>query len=537
MEPVLLQALCRSLQSPTTTKRYTDAGLGLAFILFIQLLVIPAQVALNLHHVNLPTSILVMLLVAAVMTIASYFSKDVEPFYYKYFRGPTDFLGRHMPLGFVAYFILLIRDHVHNGKEIPRIIGVFAITTIIGYVASFLCASGCFHVEQRLRRSKPKTNDMESNNKQPSPSIAWPAPPIPDSRTDPAAPLNNDNAIRNTLLQTKHIPQTKTASAIDFFLRTAPVWICIALITVVGIPVYFATGYLMPFEVFVFILFWTTSIQFQRTLRSSHFIFQLPRLRSSLIILANPILITWALGTAYMFAKKACTGNDMASIISEFRHNGSLSSCILEILRSGNNTPDIRPYLGAGDLASPLLDAGVACMGLKMYEYRAELWASLGTVSITCITLAAIGVFGNVLVGYGLGLPPADAFAFASRSATLALGIPAIENLGGSATLTSATAVFSGVLFQMVGDWVFALLKVDHHGKKKENRHGEDWIVVAAGVTVGINAAAIGTAHLIERDSRATAYSALAMIMFGAAIVAITSVPGVAGFAMSWWTR
>ena len=51
---------------------------------------------------------------------------------------------------------------------------------------------------------------------------------------------------------------------------------------------------------------------------------------------------------------------------------------------------------------------------------------------------------------------------------------------------------------------------------------------VAAGVTVGINAAAMGTAHLYEEGSRAAPFSALAMTAFGVVTVILTN-------AMSRW--
>ncbi|KAB5517504.1 hypothetical protein GE09DRAFT_1230855 [Coniochaeta sp. 2T2.1] len=49
---------------------------------------------------------------------------------------------------------------------------------------------------------------------------------------------------------------------------------------------------------------------------------------------------------------------------------------------------------------------------------------------------------------------------------------------------------------------------------------------IASGVTVGINAAAMGTAHLYEAGSDAAPYSALAMTVFGVATVGLTMVPG-----------
>lgn len=50
----------------------------------------------------------------------------------------------------------------------------------------------------------------------------------------------------------------------------------------------------------------------------------------------------------------------------------------------------------------------------------------------------------------------------------------------------------------------------------------DDVPTVAAGVTIGINAAAMGTAHLYEQNSHAAPYSALAMTTFGVFTVLVT---------------
>ncbi|KAI0393930.1 hypothetical protein F5Y17DRAFT_466611 [Xylariaceae sp. FL0594] len=574
MERPFIQRLCRSLQMPAIAKRFSDAGVGLVAILVVQLLVIPIQITLDVHHVNLPASIVVMLFAAATMIIASSVSSRVAPFYYAYLRGPTEFLGRHLSFGFVAYFILLIRDHVNSTQELSRIAVVFVATTVLSYVASFTLALGSSYVEDRIRRPrKDVVEDLESHNKtQPSPSIAWPAPPFErqPKRISQLSSLSEDTIIKESFIQTRPFVENQTGQSIDIFLHTAPIWICLTLLVVVGLPAYLATGYMMPFEAFAFGLFWAASVQLQRSLRSSGscLLPRFQRLRTCLLIFANPLLVTWALGTGYMVAKKHYTGKSIDVVVGEFRHYTSLSESIIHIMRDSN--PNINQVLtsnlGAGDLASLLLDAGVACMGFKIYEYRSELWKHLATVSITCTALAALNVLLNILIAYGVGLEPEDAVAFASRSATVALGVPAIENLRGSTTLTSAVVIFNGVLFQMLGDWMFSLLRVNDrnhahrgHDQMRSSKHrpkrdsifnrtvaergstshrsnkerSEDGAVVAAGITVGINAAAIGTAHLIERDSRATAYSALSTIMFGAATVALTALPGVLDFATS----
>ncbi|KAI2470376.1 hypothetical protein F4781DRAFT_178161 [Annulohypoxylon bovei var. microspora] len=547
------QQLCRSLQAPATIKRFRDAGIGFAFIALIQFLVVPIQLILDLHSFNLPASILVMLLIWVLMIVADYIHEGTTQIYTKHLRGPTDFLGRHMSFGFVASFIMLNKDHTPSAIEIFRITGAFAITTLMGYVGSFLIAAGSFKLERRFRGRQTEVLNLENDNKSwPSPSAALPAPPAEGSPR-PLSQLSQISvaeAKNDSLASIEPAKKDSSAQSVDHLVRTAPLWICFLLIAIVGIPVSIATHYDTPFEALCFVLFWILAVQFQRSLKTSCGLQRFPRLRLTVVILANPVMVTWALGTCYLWIKTAYTKQTIDIVISEFRRHNTLAGSIIAIMGGGNLTS----HIGAGDLSGPILDAGIVCLGFKMFEYRKELWESCITVFATCAILAVVNVFLNVLVAHVIGLKPTDALAFAARSVTIALGVPAIQNLGGSATIMSAMVIFGGILFQMAGDWVFSMLRIQDQkcqekpdngsssdsdsdvekgfvagGNEKElwRSVGSDNAVIAAGVTVGINAAAMGTAHLIERDSRATAYSALSMTLFGAMTVALTALPGV----------
>ncbi|XXG96853.1 hypothetical protein Hte_003144 [Hypoxylon texense] len=551
----VIQQLCRSLQAPATAKRFQDAGVGLSFILLNQVLVVPIQIVLDLHSVNLPASILVMLLFWLLLIIASYIHKGTGQFYSKHLRGPTDFLGRHMSFGFVASFIMLNRDHISDAVDILRVTGAFepVITTLSGYIGSYVLASCTFNLEQRCRGRRVKAGDLESNSKSwPSPSAAWPAPSTARSpnRISQLPPLSIALVENGSLTSILPAKRGVASQSIDYLVRTAPMWICVFLIIVVGIPVYFATGYETPVEALCFVLFWTLSVQFQRWLKSSSGLLQLPRLRSALIIFANPVVITWALGTAYVWIKTAYTGRTIDSVITEFRRHNSLAEGMLAIV----NGEKFTSHIGAGDLAGPILDAGIVCMGFKMFEYRKELWESFITVLTTCVLLAVINIFLNVIIAHALGLQKRDSTAFAARCVTIAIGVPTMQNLDGSITLMSSLVIFGGIFFQMAGDWLFSLLRIndrdsqqksdDESGSDTEKSasgrnadSGADTAIIAAGVTVGINAAAMGTAHLMERDSKAMAYSALAMTVFGAIVVALTAVPNVSEAMVSLASR
>ncbi|KAI0181170.1 hypothetical protein GGR52DRAFT_577763 [Hypoxylon sp. FL1284] len=548
----VIQQLCRSLQAPATVKRYYDAGVGLGFILLNQLLVVPIQIALDLHSVNFPASILVMILFWLGMVVASHIREETGQLYYKYLRGPTDFLGRHMSFGFVASFMMLNRDHLTNGIDVLRVSGAFVITTLVGYTGSYLLAWGTLKLEYRLRGRRTKTDDLENNHRSwPSPSAAWPAPPTTQS-SDRISQLRPISAVLVEKGSFTAIQPTKRGIAsllVDHLVRTAPLWICVFLIIVIGLPVYFATRYETPVEALCFTLFWVLAVQFQRWLKLSSGLLQFPRLRCTVIIFANPVVFTWTLGTAYVWIKTAYTGRTIDAVISEFRRHNSLAEGILAVANGENAASNI----GAGDLAGPILDAGIVCMGFKMFEYRKELWESFLTVLTACSVLATTNVFLNTIIAHALGLQRREATAFAARCVTIAIGVPAEQNLDGSITLMSSMVIFGGILFQMAGDWLFSLLRInDRNGPQNSDdenasdtekatarlpRDSADARVIAAGVTVGINAAAMGTAHLMERDSRAMAYSALSMTVFGAMVVALTSLPHVSEIIASLASR
>ncbi|KAI0602927.1 hypothetical protein F4775DRAFT_598081 [Biscogniauxia sp. FL1348] len=593
MNMSLVQQFCKSIQAPATATRYRDAGVGLLFIVLNQFLIIPTQIVLDLHSVTLPASILVMLLLAITVIIAGSISEAVAPFYRKHLQGPSDFLGRHMSFGFVAFFLMLNRDHITDSSDIPKIAAAFIITTIMSYITAFVFALGGFKMEHRLRGLRQrKANDLESNNKSwPSPSpipspnpstastasTAWPGTlkeEQPSNRISQLSLLSTAFGKKGYLTSIKPAPTPRLQSQlqfIDFMVRTGPFWLCLFLLATVGLPIYLATSYEMPFEALSFVLLWILCVQFQRHLRTCAALLHHPRLRSTLVILANPVLLTWALGSAYLWSKAGCTGQPIGAVVSAFRRHNTLAESITSALQQPPSSGlglGLRAHVGAGDLAAPILDAGIVCLGFKLYEYRGELWSSCGAVAATCTALAAVNVFGNAAVGAAVGLARGEAVAFAGRSVTMALGVPAIGSLGGSTTLMSAVAIFSGILFQMTGDWLFAALRIrdrhHHHslppspvlgataidvrekatreeskalggkslgsgrnGSESESEsENDEAMVVAAGVTVGINAAAMGTAFLIERDSRATAYSALAMTVFGAMTVALAALPG-----------
>lgn len=490
-----------------------------------------------------------------------------------------------MAFGFVPPFVMLSKDHLNTAADVPRIAGAFGVllvndipsldlanfiqvvSTLISYVGCYFFATGTFKLESRIRGPERKVGDIES---QPEQAMAL------STKASSAKRVSQMSQLTIRMVNNESLSSIDTFSSppagMEFLVRTSPLWIALILLLAVGLPIYCTTGYDMPFETFCFVFLWIGTILFQRSLKTLKTLAPYPRLRYSLVVVCNPVLIVAALGTAYFWIKTAVTHQGIETVLDNFKRHDDWAQIVAHLAQ--NHDP--RQHIGAADLATALLDAGIVSLGLKMFEYRAALWRSFATVLSTSLAAAVAAVFLNVALARAVGLAAAEALAFAARNVTIALGGPAVLHLGGSTTLMSALVIFSGMLFQMTGDLLFAWAAIldqrptgvaggsqyasraggvvvteknssstnnnttmmttsdsDAEDGKQEDgdarrQHVAECKIIAAGVTVGINAAAMGTTHLLERDSMATAYSALSMIMFGCITVGLTSIPTIA---------
>ncbi|KAH8205792.1 hypothetical protein TruAng_000068 [Truncatella angustata] len=529
MTVIWVSRFCRAIKAPETAKRYWNATFGILMVPLVQLAVVPIQIVFDARGINLPASILVMTILTIVMLSINFMSESVNLFYTAHMKGPTDFLGRHMSFGFVASFVMLSKEHIKNATDIPRIAGAFVVTTLLNYIGCYIFAASSFRVEERFRRLNKRPKDNENRTQQSNnPS----RPSQRESKINKLADIIVSNGSL-TSIQPSHV----SSFTVEFVVRTFPLWVTLVILITIGLPIYCAMNYDMPFEAFCFTFIWITAVHFQRYIKSYKSLGVRPKTRRFLAVIFNPVLATSALCTVYFWVKTVTTYSDIGAILDDFKRHNSWAAIMVCLIRGGGFTQNV----GAGDLAHAILDAGIVSLGFKMFEHRRELWNSFATVLSTCLVFATLNVFINVILARAMGLRPADALAFCARNVTIALGVPAVQGLEGSTTLMASLVTFSGMLFQMTGDLLFSWLRINDRRpaaniscslSKNENETEDvdrnEYKVIAAGVTVGINAAAMGTSHLIERDSRSTAYSALSMTLFGAFTVAVTAVPAIA---------
>ncbi|KAF7556840.1 hypothetical protein G7Z17_g1179 [Cylindrodendrum hubeiense] len=344
---------------------------------------------------------------------------------------------------------------------------------------------------------------------------------------------------------------------------TSPIWnICISYsallasffsIFLIGTPVAAVAKEDRVLDGCVMWFVWAVAVRLQRNFKTSHCFLSTPRLKNPLVTIMNPVLVTTLLMTAYTRGKACAYGSGkLADVLHKFSSGTPLYTLWTSATTSLPLPTGATAWFGAGDAALSILECGILIWGFKLYECQRQLFSSAGLVTVLISVSAAAGnVFLSVLSGRTFGLAMPEALAFAARSTTLALAKPAMAAVGGNLGVNAALVVSNGILGQLMypialekigvkagsdgissGDGVSRPEAEDSEGVRQDRsdsnleeqlRGGDDSATIAAGITIGINGAAMGVSYLYETKSHAAPYAALAMTVFGVMTVVFTT--------------
>ncbi|GKT90174.1 hypothetical protein Ct61P_08024 [Colletotrichum tofieldiae] len=277
-------------------------------------------------------------------------------------------------------------------------------------------------------------------------------------------------------------------------------WICghlnwaiyASIFTFVGLPVYYAIGYAMPLHLSLILLIYFAAMSVPAHWRQY----------------LHPVLVCSLFSVLGIWALAAIRGDSLPDTLRSFRTGANYT--YLWLHTNSGRLP------GAGDIFSTVLDASIVSLALPMYQYRRELKQNFVAIVLPNILMSVGCLFSYPKICYAIGISAERSLAFASRSLTLALAIPATENLGGDVNTVAAVAIMSGIVGVLFGQRMLAWLRIPE----------DDYIT--RGVTLGANSSAIATALLLRTDPRAAALSSLSMSLFGTITVLFTSIPPIA---------
>ncbi|KAF5013023.1 hypothetical protein FDECE_970 [Fusarium decemcellulare] len=514
------------------------------------------------------SSIFGMVLTFCVMTAAYLWSADVDDIYQRHIKSKIDFINIHLGLGFPIPLVMLNQGDILGGHDIACIIGNFVVTNIVSWITVFAAALLVMAATARMTSQIPDDFclDPPPTVTPPRVEISWLSDSTLDQIPQPAARHLEKATRRSALGQGRDhsVMASRGSSLHDEPLDSSKIWrfwssnfpllASFLGIFLIGAPVAAATNEDRILDGCVLWFVWALTLRLQRQFNQSQRCEETPKLKNALVTLMNPVLFTTLLMTAYTRGKAGAYGvGSLPRVLSDFSSGTPLYALWTSIATNTSLPQGQSAWFGAGDAALSILECGILIWGFKLYECQRQLFSVAGLFTVLVATLAAAGnVFLSVLSGRALGLEAPEALAFAARSTTLALAKPAMTALGGNPGVNAALVVSNGILGQLC--YPFALDKLDvkrgddkssyrENGSlpasgsnsclslksilkttQQELASGDDPITIAAGITVGINGAAMGVSYLYETRSRAAPYAALAMTISGVMTVVFTTV-------------
>ena len=171
---------------------------------------------------------------------------------------------------------------------------------------------------------------------------------------------------------------------------------------------------------------------------------------------------------------------------------------------------DYNDYNEGGKYISYLLTPATVCLAIPLYEQWNLLKKNIKAVALG-ITAGVLTSLVTVLaLSVIMGLSHEDYVTLLPKSITTAIGMGVSEELGGYVTITVAVIVVTGVLGNILGEFVCKIFRITEP--------------ISKGLALGSSAHAIGTAKAIEMGEVEGAMSSLAIAVAGILTVIFASV-------------
>lgn len=212
----------------------------------------------------------------------------------------------------------------------------------------------------------------------------------------------------------------------------------ILLFLFVSLPIYYTRSYAMPIHLTITITSYFAALSLP------------PKYKQ----VCHPVLVSALFSVLLIWLFALAHGQSLATALKQY----TTGRKYLQIWSSTASDQSQLP--GAGDVLSTVLDASIVALALPMHQYRRELVQHFAAIIIPNILLSIGSLYLYPLVCFAVGISAERSLAFASRSLTLALAIPATENLGGDRNTVAAVAIMSGIVGALVGGRMLGLLRI-----------------------------------------------------------------------------
>ncbi|ANZ77403.1 BA75_04792T0 [Komagataella pastoris] len=451
--------------------------------ILILLLLYGIEELVKVIGIKVPSSVILMLGNFAFLILLSWASPKLFGLYEKATFPTLELHLKWMNLYFVPSFIRLPLSDAISVREAFMIMAIF----IIGYVVLFALVLWVLILWETLE-SRRKKNDEEKCEDE-----TQVVPPV--EKGGVMAVDSTEDVCSNECASDSDLDSKTDHSSIDL-LNNIVDYTIFFVIFIVGIPLF------LKFHVALFLYLSITVLVFKTILEKT------PKRYAKIF---HPLIFT--VGFTWFFMQ---IFNWISKTVS-FQDSLRLYSTGRTYLYLFDESQYHSQWPGAGDFLVSLLDISIVSLSIPCFRLRKELYQNFIKLMSIC-TSAAVGCFFLYpLISYHLGVKAPRALAFMGRSVTMALGKPLIANIDGSVDLFSCTTLISGLLGVYLGDHMIRLL-----GWSK--RHSSN--IITVGMVLGINCGAVATAHLLNTNPRAAAFSSLSFVIYGLVMVIMSCIPG-----------
>lgn len=160
-------------------------------------------------------------------------------------------------------------------------------------------------------------------------------------------------------------------------------------------------------------------------------------------------------------------------------------------------------YFSSAALLNALLGPCIVALAIPLYANLKSIRQTLVPLVLTLVIGSIVAVGSALLIAYYANADLQTLQSLWPKSITTAIAIIISENIGGIAALTAAIVMITGVVGAIIGPSMMNMMGVKDPAVR--------------GVSLGINAHAVGTIAALEESQQTGAFSALAMSLMGIA--------------------
>lgn len=190
--------------------------------------------------------------------------------------------------------------------------------------------------------------------------------------------------------------------------------------------------------------------------------------------------------------------------------NPLLVAMVISIVVLVVGNVDYEVYNESAKYLSWLLTPATVCLAIPLYEQWQLLKENFKAVVLGLFTGVITSLLTVFVLSLAMGLSHKEYVTLLPKSITTAIGMAVSEELGGYVTITVAVIIVTGVIGNMIGEFVCKIFKIVEP--------------VSKGLSFGSAAHAIGTAKAIEIGEVEGAMSSLAIAVSGVLTVLFASV-------------